>query len=570
MTWPKLQTIPLLLLALLLIFPFPARAQSPENIYIIQVDDSLPALADKYYEDSATWPAIVAANPTLDNGYRLQPGQPLIIPPPAQLDALLSEPASIDDIAPLSAAWLADFAAYVEESRQHFEIPGAAVAVIRPQGIALVQGFGERELGGGQPVTPETLFGIGSTTKAMNAALIATLVDDGTLDWDDPVTDLWPAFALSEPDATAQTRLRDLLNMGSGLARADLVWSDSGMSAEQVMQSLADLPVEAPPGAQFAYNNQAVATAGFVAALAAGGQFGQLGDAYPRLMQQRLFDPAGMHRATFDIEAVKSAPNHAIPHDFLLTGATVPADFQADPGIDPAGGVNASIMDLARFVQMQLAHGEGVAGRRVVSAENLAETWRPQTELYPGYSYGMGWFVEEYRGVEMVWHDGDVFGFKSLLVLLPQANVGLALLSNRTVGYGFSNGIRYHFVEQLYRLEADAGQYFRDQWTTFIDTGLPEARAPLNPAPPATDIAPYLGRYAAGWQVSQQPDDTVWASRGDYGWQLWADDSGGEPGQFIIGNGFGLLAPVRFITGTETITMSIELATGEVGRYQKE
>lgn len=560
----------LLLMALLLVFPFPGRAQPLQAVYIIQADDSLPALADKYYQTSAAWPAIAAANPALDNAYRLQPGQRLVIPPPAQLDARLSAPAPIDDIVPLSAAWLADFSAYVEESRQHFEIPGAAVAVIRPQQIVLAQGFGERELGGGQPVTPETLFGIGSTTKAMNAALIATLVDDGTLDWDDHVSDLWPDFALSEPDAAAQIRLRDLLNMGSGLPRADLVWSGSGMSAEQVMHSLADLPVEASPGAQFEYNNQAVATAGFVAALAAGGEFGQLGQAYPRLMQQRLFDPVGMPRATFDIEAVETAPNHATPHDFLLTGETIPATFHYDPGIDPAGGVNASIMDLARFVQMQLARGAGIDGQRVVSAENLAETWRPQIELYPGKSYGMGWFVEEYRGVEMIWHDGDVFGFKSLLVLLPRANIGLALLSNRTVSYGFANSIRYHFVEQVYGLEADAGQFYRDQWATFIESGLPEARAPLNPAPPAEAVTPYLGRYTEDWQVSQQPDDTVWASRGDYGWQLWADDSTEKPGQFIIGNGFGLLSPLSFITGTETITMSIELATGETGSYRRE
>ena len=70
-------------------------------------------------------------------------------------------------------------------------------------------------------------------------------------------------------------------------------------------------------------------------------------------------------------------------------------------------------------------------------------------------------------------------------------------------------------------LEADAGQFYRDQWTTFMETGLPAARAPLNAAPPAGDIAPYLGQYAGGWQVAQQPDGAVWATRGDYNWQLW-------------------------------------------------
>jgi CubicO group peptidase (beta-lactamase class C family) len=553
----------LVVLALLLFFGGAASAQSPSIVYISQADDSLPRLAEKYYRDSTAWPAIAAANPALESPYLLPPGTPLVVPPAPSTP----NPAPVEDIAPLSAAWLVNFSAYVEESRRHFEIPGAAVAVVRPQQIALAQGFGERELGSGRPVTPDTVFAIGSTTKAMNAALVASLVDDGALSWDDRVSDLWPDFALSDAAGTPQITLRDLLSMRSGLPRADLVWSGSGMSAGQVMESLADLPLEAEPGEQFAYNNQAVATAGFVAALSAGGQFGRLGADYRRLMQQRLFDTVGMRQAGF---APGASPNHARPHDFTLAGQTTPTHFHTDPGTDPAGGVNASITDLARFVQMQLARGVAPNGQRVVSSENLIATWQPQIELYPGNSYALGWFVEEYRGVEMIWHDGDVLGFKSLLVLLPQANVGLALLSNRTVGYGFSNSVRYHFVEQVYGLEADAGQFYRDQWTTFIETGLPEARAPLNPTPPPADVAPVLGNYAGGWQVLQHADGSLWATRGDYGWQLWADDSATEPGQFVIGNGFGLLSPLEFVPTDDGIVMRVELATGETGEYRKQ
>ncbi|MCG3208292.1 MAG: D-aminopeptidase [Anaerolineae bacterium] len=560
---------------------FSARADEPPLRYVAQADDSLLRLADKYYHDSANWPAIfVATNrlaqsepdiSPLESPLLLPPGQIVAIPAADQLESLSADyagnpPPVAPDTAPLSPAWLADFAAYVEESRQHFEIPGAAVAVVSPQQILLAQGFGERELGRGQPVTPDTLFGIGSTTKAMTSLLAARLVDEGAFGWDTPVSQLWPGFALSDPAVMPQIRLRDLLGMRSGLPRADLVWSGSGMSAEQVMQSLAELPLAAPPGEQFEYNNQAVATAGFAATLAAGGEFGQLGPAYESLLRQRLFEPIGMRRATFDLAKVQADANHATPHDFTLAGKTVPTHFHADPGIDPAGGVNASLLDLARFGQTQLTRGVAPAGQRVVSAANLTQTWQPQIELYPGNSYAMGWFVEEYRGVEMVWHDGDVLGFKSLLVLLPQANLGLALLSNRTVSYGFSNGIRYHFAEQVYGLEADAGQYFRDQWTTFKTDGLPKARAPLNPTPPAGTVQPYLGRYESGWRVEQRPNGAVWASRGDYRWQLWAKP---EPGQFIIGNGFALLSPLEFVAEDDRIVMRVELATGEEGTYRR-
>ena len=94
--------------------------------------------------------------------------------------------------------------------------------------------------------------------------------------------------------------------------------------------------------------------------------------------------------------------------------------------------------------------------------------------------------------------------------------------------------------------------------------------APLNPAPPAAAVAPYLGNYAGGWQVLRRADGSLWATRGPYGWQLWADDSAAEPGQFVIGNGFGLLSPLRFVTRDDGFIMRVELATGETGEYRQE
>ncbi len=551
-----------------------ARADTPPARYTVQADDSLPQLADKYYRDPLAWPAIYQANAASGvSPYAAPPGQVLTLPAPAQIESLRAEylaaghpPPEAAAIVPISARWLANFGAYIEDSRHHFGIPGVALAVVHNNQIALAQGLGVRQVGQPAPVTPETVFGIGSTTKTMNSLLIATLVDDHRLNWDDRVLELWPAFALSDADVAARLRLRNLLGMDSGLPRADLVWSGSGMTAEQVMQSLAGLPLPASPGEQFAYNNQAVATAGFVAALAAGGQWGQLGKFYPQLMQQRVFAPVGMAGATFDVAAVQANPNHATPHDFTLAGETVPTYFHTDPGIDPAGGINASLMDLARLVQTELARGVAPGGRRVVSEQNLTETWRPGVELYPGSNYAMGWFVENYHGVEMLWHDGDVLGFKSLLVLLPQANIGLVVLTNRNVSYGFANSTRYHFVESLFGLNADAGEYFRRQWTTFMATGLPQARAPLSPTITAEAASPWLGNYQNGWQVARHADGTLWATRGDYGWQLWAT---AQPGQFVVGNGFGLLTPLKFITATNAVTMSFELSTGETGAYRR-
>lgn len=575
--------IMLLLLALLTLANYNTPAHQIQNYpqpYTAQLDDMPARLAQKYYDDALAWPAIwLATNQQaqtdnrftpIDSPYFIRPGQRLWLPQPAQVDELLARYSGPNwpappQLTPLGAAWLANFARYIDQSRQHFGIPGVALAVVRGNQIVLAQGFGRRELGQNEPVTPETLFAIGSTTKAMNATLIATLVDDGVLHWNQPVVELWPNFSMSDPAITPQIRLSDMLNMGSGVPRADLRWSGAGLTAEQIMESLAQLPLNAPPGQQFQYNNQMVATGGYVAALAAGGRYGHLDQAYAGLLQTRLFEPVGMRSATLSVEAVQANPNHATPHDFTLFAQTTPTYFHTDTGVTPAGGVYANALDMARFLITQLNRGVAPTGRRVVSAENLTHTWQPQIEAYPDTGYGLGWFIEDYNGVKMVWHDGDVLGFKSLLVFVPEANVGLALLTNRTISYGFSNSARYRLVEALYGLDVEAGAQFKAQWDAFINA-LPGITAPLTATPPPQEVAPYLGQYEAGWWVEQHSNGTLWAIRGPYRWQLlWAGN-----GETVVSNGFGITTPLNFtVDQAGQVGMSFKLSTGEAGEYRR-
>lgn len=557
-------------------------ADTPPLTHTVQLEDTLPRLADKYYRDPAAWPAIwLATNNAavtdsrftpIESPYGVQPGQLLAIPSPEEANRLLAEANDIDesrvgslDAQPLTHAWLTDFSDTVEATRQHFGIPGVALAIVRDNQIVLAQGFGVRELGSDAPITPQTIFAVGSTTKAMNATMIASLVDDGRLAWDQPVREIWPDFELADPIVTSQTQVRDLLNMTSGLFRADLEWSGVGLTPEQTMASLAELPLDEVPGRRFHYNNQIVATGGYIAALAAGGTLDSLDQIYAELLQQRLFDPAGMSTASLSLEATQVNPNHATPHDFTLFGEVVPTYYHADTGIAPAGGVNASVLDLARFLAMQLNRGVSQSGTRVVSAENLTETWQPQVEIYPGFSYGMGWFIEEYEGVEMIWHDGDVLGFKSLLVMLPEANTGLALITNRTISYGFSNSLRYGFVEALYGLDVDAAEDYKTQWDDFIEA-LPGIREPLAATVSEADVSPYLGRYETGWRVEWREDSTFWTARGPYQWRLLAAGDG----IFIINNGFGITSQITFEPAEDgDMQMLISLSTGETGEYRR-
>jgi CubicO group peptidase (beta-lactamase class C family) len=332
------------------------------------------------------------------------------------------------------------------------------------------------------------------------------------------------------------------------------------------MASLADLPVKTLPGQVYHYNNQMAATGGYVGALAAGGQYGNLQQNYVDQLQARIFNPIGMSSATTSIDAAQVQPNHATPHDFTLSGQVVPTHFHEDPGITPAGAVHANALDMARFVMTQLAEGVATDGSRVVSAANLAETWQPAVKVTKTLSYGMGWFIENYKGVRVIWHDGDVLGFKALMAFIPEAGVGLVVLTNRTISTGFSYSVRYHLLDQLYGLDFEQEAKFATQWDEFL-AAIATIRAGLNPLVDPTEVEAYLGNYEGSWQVELREGNTLWAVRGPYEWRLLADT---EAGAYMVNNGFGLATPLKFIEDEAgEVTMTFTLTSGEVGTYRR-
>lgn len=544
--------------------------------YTIQAQDSLLGLAERYYQNYAAWPAIQMATnakaaqdsrfTAIENTDQLSVGQLIWIPSAKEAERLLGGGISLapPEAGPLTPELLAEFETFIETSRQRFRIPGAAVVMVHGDQIIFAKGFGVRELGQPDPVTPETVFPVASTTKAMTSMLVATLVDEGKLSWDQPVVEIWPDFKLSDPEVTPQIRVRNLLNMSSGVPRVDLVWSGAELTAEQIMTSLADLPVVTPPGQVYHYNNQIVATGGYVAGLAAGGQFGNLQQDYVDLLQTRIFDPIGMSSASTSIEAVLAQPNHITPHDFNLAGEVIPTHFHPDPDITPAGGVNASALDMARFVMTQLGKGVAPDGTRVVSEKNLAETWQPVVQVTKTLSYGMGWFIEDYQGIKMIWHDGDVLGSKALMAFIPEANVGLVVLTNRLISTGFSYSLRYHLLEAIYGLEFNQEVQYGANWDTFNEA-IAKLRAQLNPLVDPNLVAPYLGSYEGNWRVELREDNTLWAIRGPYEWHLLKAEGENE---YIIDNGFGLATPLKFIIDDSGVTMTFTLNSGEIGTYK--
>ncbi|MBC8279871.1 MAG: beta-lactamase family protein, partial [Chloroflexi bacterium] len=180
--------------------------------------------------------------------------------------------AVIPDQQPLTGDVLAGFTKYIEESVERWNVPGTAVAVVADGEVVYAEGFGVREIGKDDPVTPDTLFGIGSMTKSINTMMLASLVDDGFFEWGTPAVEIWPDFQMSHPDSTLAVTVRDLVSMQSGMRRDDSLWIGKGLSAEDLMIALADVPVAGAPGEQHYYATQGVATGAYLGAMAAGGE----------------------------------------------------------------------------------------------------------------------------------------------------------------------------------------------------------------------------------------------------------------------------------------------------------
>jgi CubicO group peptidase (beta-lactamase class C family) len=543
--------------------------------YALQTDDTIEKLAEKFYEDPATWSVILAATRAKANESsrfrkiydpaQLRLGDILWVPDPDEVEDLLAQEENRPKPQPFTAETLAQFRDYIETTRLRYEIPGAAVVIMKGNEIILAEGFGVREVGQNEPVTPETIFPIGSTTKAINSLMIATMADEGLLDWDQPVVDIWPGFTLSDRAHAQQMRLRDLLNMDSGLPRRDLVWSGTDLTAEELVDSLAELPLYNNVGERYYYNNQVVATGGYIAAIAAGGQYGQLRQAYVEQMQHRIFEPLAMTSATTDAAIAQANPNQATPHDINLYGQILPTPYHVDTSITPAGGVYANALDMARFLAVQMNEGVTPEGKRIVSAQNLRETHRPQTPITYQISYGMGWFIEDYRGVEVIWHDGDVLGVKALIGFLPEADLGFVILSNRILGLMFSSGLLYRLVELNYALPPETEEVYNQMWSGF-QTAIIDLRTDLSPTVNPAEVAPYLGTYEDGWRIELR-EQHMFAVRGPYKWQiLQAAD-----GHFVVNNGYGIGITLYLESDetTDEITMSFTLPTGETGRYRQ-
>jgi CubicO group peptidase (beta-lactamase class C family) len=324
--------------------------------------------------------------------------------------------------------------ALVAEALKAWPAPGLAVAVVRDDEVIYLKGHGVRRAGGKEPVTPDTLFAIGSCTKAFTATALALLVGEGKADWDDPVRKHLPWFRLADPLADRDVTLRDLLCHRTGLARHDLLWYRAPWSPEESVRRLAVLAPASSFRSRYEYNNLTYIAAGLAIDKAAGMP-------WHVYVQKRLFAPLDMKGAVFTRSAALAARDHATPHRAGPSGKPEPIEwYPDDKQVRASGSIKAGARDLSRWVRLQLGDGT-FDGKRVVSAEALAETHAPQVVVplpraerrateTTQVSYGLGWRVYDYRGQHVLEHGGANDGFRARVLLLPRKKLGLALLTN--------------------------------------------------------------------------------------------------------------------------------------------
>ena len=336
-------------------------------------------------------------------------------------------------------AWT-DFDAYVVKGIADWRIPGLAVAVIKDGKVVHVKGHGVRELGKPDRVDEHTLFAIGSTTKAMTAALIGMLVDEKKVAWDDPVTKHLPEFQLKDSAVTRELTIRDLLTHRAGLGNADFLWYGQENTIDEILRRTRLLDPAYSLRSGFVYQNVMYGAAGELIARVTG-------KPWTEVVRTRIFEPLEMRETYATLKQVPAGANVASPHAIVRDRVKVIENMSVD-SVAAAGSVWSSVHDMAKWLQFLLDGGRvgGASGKPLLSEATVAELFRPHAFVpasqYPTsqlvkphwMTYGLGWFQQDYRGRAVDFHTGSIDGMIAIAGLIRDEKLGMFVLANLSGG----------------------------------------------------------------------------------------------------------------------------------------
>jgi CubicO group peptidase (beta-lactamase class C family) len=325
--------------------------------------------------------------------------------------------------------------ALVADALKAFQVPGAAVVVVRGDQTLVLKGYGRRSIDAAAPVTPDTIFPLASCTKQFTTTLLAMLVDDGVIDWDDRVKTLYPSFKLSDPCVNELLTLRDLVSHRTGLNGHDLLWYRAPWDIDHTLAQVPRLPLDYPFRGGYRYNSITFMAAGRIAE-----KFGKA--KWEELVRKRICEPLDMGHVYFTTAEIPKGADRALGHKLSKSGKVerMPTYEMKEP--NPSGSLNLAARDLAAWLQFHLSDGVAPSGKRIVSVAPLAETRTGQNlmrlgpeamKLFPDtvqLSYAMGWVVNDYRGLKVTGHGGLIDGFRVQITLVPDSQLGIAVLTN--------------------------------------------------------------------------------------------------------------------------------------------
>jgi len=363
---------------------------------------------------------------------------------------------------PVDAARREQLKAFWRDAMAAYGVPGIGYAFIDRGGVVEEGGIGVKTIGKADPVDAHTRFMIASNTKGMTTLLLAKLVDRGKLGWDEPVVEADPAFRLGDASVQREVQIRHLICACTGMPRQDMEWIMTGgldTPANKVLSLLAGMKPTTKFGEMFQYSNPLASAAGYIAGHVDYPRM-DIGHVYDRAMQIEILDPLGMKDTTFS-KAVAVAGNHADPRDIGMDGTVALGTIDKSDSIyfaRPAGGAWSSAHDLARYALNELREGVLPSGGRLVSREALLARRNLGMEIGEAATYGMGLQTSRRWGVAMVYHGGAMPGYKTDWIVLPDAGIGIVLLTNAELGTSLLDQTRRLLVEILYgaRLEASA------------------------------------------------------------------------------------------------------------------
>jgi CubicO group peptidase (beta-lactamase class C family) len=378
---------------------------------------------------------------------------------------------------------------YTGAGMKAFDMPGLALGIVSGDRLVYAKGFGVRSKGGAAPVDPRTVFQIGSTTKAFLAATMAITVDRAKFRWDDRVIDLYPTFQLKDAWVTREFRVYDLIAQRSGLPPYvnDLL-PFLGYDEPAAIRSLRDVEPVSSFRSTFAYTNITHLLAGRIVANLAGAPD------WNAVARRELLEPLGMVETTFTAEAIQAAANHAEGSRWTPDG-TIGVPLPTSPYAEgPAGNLNSTVEDVARWVRLQLGNGS-FEGRRLVSPANLAYTRTPKVAITDKMSYALGWVVAQTPNGTIVWHNGGTTGFHAFIGMTLDKEVGVIVLSNSNVD--LPDAIGMWALDRL--LDNPAVDYvaakLKDAKSNFLSEQKSFAK-PEHPRP-FPPLVPLAGRFAS-------------------------------------------------------------------------